>query len=319
MKKISVVVPCYNEADTVGIFYRAVMRQAILLEKYEFEIIFVDDGSADSTLVKLRSLAKEDERVRYISFSRNFGKESAMLAGFKAADGDYIITMDADMQDPPDMIPAMLSAVVNEGYECAAARRTTREGESPIRSFFARRFYSLMDRISDVQLSQGERDFRVMTRRYLDDVLKLCEHNRFSKGIFAWTGHETKWFAYKNIERTAGTSSWSFKNLFRYGVRGILSFSSFPAVLPAYIGFVTGCISVVMAVVLLIITIASSVSPLLWIACLMIFLASLILTAQGVNGAYISQALAEDRCRPQYIVKETDADRRDAVVKEKEE
>ncbi|MGI6205362.1 MAG: glycosyltransferase [Anaerovoracaceae bacterium] len=306
MEMISVVVPCYNEADTIDLFYKAVIRQARLLENYEFEFIFVDDGSSDSTLVKLRALAREDERVRYLSFSRNFGKESAMLAGFRASRGDYILTMDADLQDPPDMIPDMLSAVVNEGYDCAAARRVTREGESAVRSFFARRFYSIMDRISIVKLAQGERDFRIMTRKYLDDVLKLCEHNRFSKGIFAWVGYETKWFEYKNIKRSAGTSSWSFKNLFKYAVQGIISFSSFPVILPAYIGTVTGLFSIVMAVVLLVLTFTSSVNPLLWIVCLVIFLASLVLGFQGMLGAYISQALDEDRNRPQYLVRETD-------------
>lgn len=311
MKKISVIVPCYNEADTIDLFYKAIVRQAKLLQQYEFEFIFVDDGSNDATLAKLRALGSSDERVRYISFSRNFGKESAMLAGFRASAGEYILTMDADLQDPPDMIPEMLSAVVNEGFDCAAARRVTREGESAVRSFFARRFYGIMDRISDVHLAQGERDFRIMTRRYLDDVLRLCEHNRFSKGIFAWVGYNTKWFEYKNVERSAGTSSWSFKNLTKYALQGIISFSSFPAVFPAYAGAVTGAFSVVMAVVLLILKFGTSVSvnPLLWIVCLLVFLASLVFDFQGITGAYITQALAEDRNRPQYLVKETDEDK----------
>ena len=214
MKKISIVVPAYNEEQALPYFYQAVCKVAQELAEYAFEFLFVDDGSKDQTLSVVKDLRARDTRVRYVSFSRNFGKEAALFAGLEHAQGDYVAVMDADMQDPPSLLPEMLRAVEEEGYDCAATRRVTRVGEPPIRSFFARLFYRLIHRISTTEIVDGARDFRLMRRAMVDAVLQMREYNRFSKGIFGWVGFRTKWLEYENVERVAGETKWSFRKLF---------------------------------------------------------------------------------------------------------
>ena len=236
---ISLIVPCYNEEEAMPLFYQEAARVAAQMEKShgaEFEIIFVDDGSKDGTLRVARELHDADPRVRYVSFSRNFGKEAGIYAGLKAAKGDYVATLDADLQDPPALLPDMLDALLTGDYDCAATRRTTREGEPPVRSWFARMFYRIINKMSDTEIVDGARDFRLMSRRMVDAVLEMSEYNRFSKGIFSWVGFKTKWFAYQNVERVAGQTKWNFWSLFKYSIEGIVGFSTQPLVMAALAG-----------------------------------------------------------------------------------
>ena len=236
---ISLIVPCYNEEEAMPLFYQEAARVAAQMEKShgaEFEIIFVDDGSKDGTLRVARKLHDADPRVRYVSFSRNFGKEAGIYAGLKAAKGDYVATLDADLQDPPALLPDMLDALLTGDYDCAATRRTTREGEPPVRSWFARMFYRIINKMSDTEIVDGARDFRLMSRRMVDAVLEMSEYNRFSKGIFSWVGFKTKWFAYQNVERVAGQTKWNFWSLFKYSIEGIVGFSTQPLVMAALAG-----------------------------------------------------------------------------------
>ena len=234
---ISLVVPCYNEEQSLPYFWEqtaAVMQQMNYLD---FEVIFVDDGSRDKTLEVLRELAKSDSRVKYLSFSRNFGKEAAMFAGFEHAKGDYAAVMDADLQDPPALLAEMYQAITEEGYDSAATRRVTRKGEPPIRSFFARMFYKIINKMTDVEIVDGARDFRLMNRKFLNALLELKERNRFSKGLFGWVGFRTKWIEFENVERVAGETKWSFWKLFKYSIEGIVAFTTMPLTLASFMGF----------------------------------------------------------------------------------
>lgn len=233
--KLSVVVPCFNEQEAVPIFYNEVKKVLVTL-KAEYEIIFVDDGSSDKTLEEVKELSEKDKCVHYVSFSRNFGKEAAMYAGLKKATGDYVVIMDVDLQDPPSLIPEMLSAVRSGEFDSAATRRTNRKGEPPVRSMFARLFYKLMRYFSDIDIVDGARDFRMMSRTMVDAVLSVSERGRFSKGIFAWVGFRTKYFEYKNVERSAGKTKWNFRKLFLYSLDGIVAFSTKPLVLASITG-----------------------------------------------------------------------------------
>ena len=246
MKKlISIVVPMYNEESTLEILYEKLNNVIWTMPEYSFEYVFVNDGSKDATLVLLKMLAEKDENVRFISFSRNFGKEAALLAGLQAAKGDMVVTMDADMQDPPELLPEMVAYVESGEYDNAATRRVTRKGEPVIRSFFARMFYKLMSHMTDINIVDGARDYRVMNRQMVDSILSLQEYNRFSKGIFAWVGYETKWIEYENRERSAGETKWSFWKLLRYSVEGIVSFSNTPINIASYLGLILTVISAV--------------------------------------------------------------------------
>ena len=234
---LSLVVPCFNEEKTIPLFCEEAIKTCELINR-RFEIIFVDDGSGDNTASVVRQLAGRDSRLHYLSFSRNFGKEAAILAGLQAANGEYAATLDADLQDPPSLIPHMLEAVASGEYDCAGSRRVNRLGEPPVRSFFARRFYALMKKITDIEIVDGARDFRLMNRKYLEALLALPERNRFSKGIFPWVGFRTKWFEYENIERAAGVTKWSFWKLFQYSLDGITAFSSKPLAIASVMGIV---------------------------------------------------------------------------------
>ena len=233
---ISLIVPCYNEQEVLPLFYEEISRITALMPDYSFEFLFVDDGSKDKTLETVKGFAQNDDRVKYISFSRNFGKEAAMYAGFCEADGDYVAVMDADLQDPPSLLPEMIRIIKEQGYDSVATRRVTRAGEPKIRSFFARMFYKLINKISDADIVDGARDFRLMKRDMVDAIVRMCEYNRFSKGIFGWIGFKTYWLPFENVERAAGETKWSFWKLFKYSLEGIISFSQVPLNIASWVG-----------------------------------------------------------------------------------
>ena len=243
-KLCSCIVPCFNEEEVIPIYYEEMQKVRKQEEgKIDFEIIFIDDGSKDKTLEVIKKLSEQDDCIHYVSFSRNFGKEAAMYAGFEHAKGEYVVTMDVDLQDPPHLIPEMIRCIEEEGYDSVATRRVTRKGEPPIRSFFARRFYGLINRISDADIVDGARDFRMMKRDMVDAILSMPEYNRFTKGIFGWVGFKTKWLEFENVERAAGETKWSFWKLFRYALEGIIAFSTVPLTIVSLIGVIVCIIS----------------------------------------------------------------------------
>lgn len=307
MSKITVIVPCYNEEQSLHFFYEEMQRIAAKMKENTFEYLFVDDGSKDRTLECIRELKERDEKVRYVSFSRNFGKEAAIYAGLSHASGDYVAIMDADLQDPPSLLPEMYRAVTEEGYDSAATRRVTRKGEPPIRSFFARRFYHIMNKISDVELMDGARDYRLMNRAYVDALLSMGEYNRFSKGLFGWVGFKTKWLEFENVERIAGETKWSFWKLFRYSLDGIVAFSSMPLYMASILG--AGMCGVSLAAILFIIirqlAFGDSVAGWPSMACIVILIGGLQLLSIGILGLYLSKTYLEVKHRPIYIAKET--------------
>lgn len=312
MKKITVIVPCYNEEQALRYFHEEMERVAAQMPENTFEYLFVDDGSRDGTLAVMRELRAKDVRVRYVAFSRNFGKEAAIYAGLTHATGDYVAIMDADLQDPPSLLPEMYRALTEEGYDSAATRRVTRKGEPPIRSFFARRFYTLMNRISDVELMDGARDYRLMNRKYVDALLSLQEYNRFSKGLFGWVGFRTKWIEFENVERIAGETKWSFWKLFKYSLDGIVAFSSTPLYLSSIIGAGMCGVAMLSIVFIIVRQLLFGGSAYGWpsMACIVILIGGLQLLCIGILGLYLSKAYLEVKHRPVYIVKETEADGR---------
>jgi len=303
--RVSLVVPCYNEEEAIPVFYEDALKALAAIDG-QFELIFVDDGSKDGTLTALRRLADLDGRVHYISFSRNFGKEAAILAGLEAARGEYAVTVDADGQDPPSLIPQMLECVASGEYDCAATRRVNRIGEPPVRSFFARGFYSLMKKITDIEIVDGARDFRLMSRKYLDALLELPERNRFSKGIFPWVGFKTKWFEYENIERKEGKTKWSFWKLFLYSLDGIIAFSSKPLAVASVFGllmFIAACSSIVLVVVRKLIW-GDPVSGWASTICIILFCSGIQLFTIGILGQYMAKTYTEVKRRPHYVIRE---------------
>lgn len=308
MPKISIVVPCYNEQAALPLFYQEITRIAGEMNYAEFEFVFIDDGSKDDTLPTLRRLAAQDKRVHFVSLSRNFGKEAGMLAGLEAATGDFVATMDADQQDPPSLLPALYKAVSEEGYDCAATCRTTREGEPPVRSFFARMFYKLINRISDADIVDGARDYRLMRRAMVDAILSMREYNRFSKGIFGWVGFKTKWVPFVNVERVAGETKWSFWKLFLYSLEGIIAFSTAPLALASVLGVLICLIAFVFVVVVLVKTLAFGDPVGGWpsMMCVMLFLGGVQLLCIGISGQYLAKTYLEAKRRPVYLVRETE-------------
>ena len=306
-KKISIVVPCYNEEDVLSYFYKEIKRQEREMDYVSFEYIFVDDGSRDNTLKVLKKLAYKDKSVYYLSFSRNFGKEAAMYAGLKFASGDFVTIMDADLQDPPSLLKEMYDGIVKEGYDCVATRRVTRKGEPKIRSFFARCFYKIINRLSDIEMVDGARDFRLMTRQMVDSILELKEYNRYTKGLFSFVGYHTKWLEYENIERRAGKTKWSFFGLFAYALEGIIAFSTKPLIISAIIGLLFFLISFIMIFVIIIKTLmfGDPVSGWPSTICIIFFVSGVQLFCMGIFGMYLSKAYLETKNRPVYIVKET--------------
>jgi len=311
MKKISIVVPCYNEEEALCYFYEEVAKLASEMSSVDFEFVFVDDGSVDNTLPQLKELQSRDSRVKYLSFSRNFGKESAIYAGLKNSSGDYVAIMDADLQDPPSLIKDMHHIIVHEGYDCAATRRATRDGEPPVRSFFARRFYRIINRISSIELVDGERDFRLMTRQMVDSILQISEFNRFSKGIFAWVGFKTKWIEYDNRERVAGETKWSFWKLYAYSLDGIMAFSTTPLAISSVVGVAFFLIAVFMIALLIVRQLVWGGSASGWpsLVCILLFITGIQLFCTGIVGQYLSRTYLETKRRPLYIVKEFSEER----------
>lgn len=313
MELISVIVPCYNEQEVLPLFYPEIIRVSNLMKEefgdIEFEFLFINDGSKDNTLNELRDLAKKDKRVRYISFSRNFGKEAGMYAGLKESKGDYVVVMDADLQHPPAFLPQMFDFVKNQGYDCATTRRVSRKGESKIRSWFARRFYSIINKISQTEIVDGAQDFRFMNRKMVDSILKMSEYNRFSKGIFSWVGYKTKYIEYENVERAAGTTAWSFWKLFLYSIEGIVAFSTAPLSIPVVLGLFESFVGLVLLIVGIVRTCMMTASQAAWVlAGLISGFTGLTTICIGVLGVYMSKIYMEVKHRPIYLVSETEKD-----------
>lgn len=305
-EKLSLVVPCFNEEETIEIFYHEALKNLADIDA-EAEFCFVDDGSRDRTLSILRDLHKADPRVHYISFSRNFGKEAALLAGLEMAAGDYVCTMDVDLQDPPSLLPEMWRMLHEEkGLDSVATRRVSRAGEPPVRSWFARRFYRLINRLSRTEIVDGARDFRMMTRQMADAVTEDREYNRFSKGIFSWVGFSTKWLSYENVERSAGSSKWSFWHLFAYAVDGILAYSTVPLMIASFIGLLFFVISLAALLFIVIRALIFSDPVAGWpsLVSIILFLGSLQLLCMGIMSMYISKIYLETKKRQIYIIKE---------------
>ena len=307
MSKISIVVPMYNEQESLGILYKELNRVTDTLPEYEFEYLFVNDGSSDATLAEIRQLAEKDKRVRYVSFSRNFGKEAALYAGLKNATGDYVATMDADLQDPPALLPQMIAMIEAADCDNVATRRVNRKGEPPIRSFFAKCFYKVMRHLSDIEIADGARDYRLMSRAMVDSIVSVSEYNRFSKGIFAWVGYETKWLEFENVERSAGETKWSFWKLVRYSFDGIINFSDTPIRISSYLGLLLTVLSFV-AIIMEVIRALVFGDPVAgWpsLVCIITFIGGIQLFCMGIMGQYIAKTYMEVKRRPHYIVKET--------------
>lgn len=304
---ISVVVPCYNEQGALPFYYDKMKEVMALLPELSFEIIIVDDGSTDGTLETAKQLAKSDDRIRYISFSRNFGKEAAMYAGLKNASGKYTAIMDADLQDPPEMLPKMYRVITEEGYDAVGSRRVTRKGEPPVRSFFARKFYKIMSRISKANMVDGARDYRLMNRKYVDALLSLGEYNRFSKGLFGWVGFKVKWLEFENVNRIAGETKWSFGQLFLYSLDGIVAFSN----VPLYMASIAGIGSFIAAIAAMIFIIVRRLvfgDPVAgWASTVVIilFIGGIQLLSIGILGLYLSKLYLEAKNRPIYLLDET--------------
>jgi len=311
MKLLSIVVPCYNEQEVLPMFYEEITRVTDQMKKdfpeLDFEFLFINDGSKDRTLEIFHELADKDSRVRYISFSRNFGKESGMYAGLQNAKGDFVVVMDADLQHPPAFLPEMYSYVRNGEYDCATTRRTSRKGESKIRSWFAMKFYKIMNKISQTEIVDGAQDFRFMTRQMVDSILEMTEYNLFSKGIFSWVGFKVKYMPYENVERPAGTTSWSFWGLFKYSLEGIMAFSTAPLALSIFLAILTGCASLVMYILAIVGACAEVFNvPLLLIIATVLLVGAFNLGCTGVLGMYLGKTYMEVKKRPVYIVGETE-------------
>ena len=312
VKLISIVVPCYNEEEVLPLFYAEITKvMAQIKEKHrdtEFELLFINDGSKDGTLREFRKLAAMDERVRYISFSRNFGKEAGMYAGLQNSKGDYVVVMDADLQQPPAFIPQMYEYVLSGEYDCATTRRVSREGESKIRSWFSRQFYKIMNKISQTEIVDGAQDFRFMTRQMVDAILSMKEYNRFSKGIFSWVGFRTKYMPYENVERAAGTTAWSFKSLFKYSLEGIFAFSTAPLAISSLLGIVSCILAFIMIIFVVIkwLVWGDPVQGYATTICVLLMMGGLQLFCIGILGQYLSKTYLETKNRPVYLIHETE-------------
>ena len=309
MREITVLIPCYNEEETLPILYSEICKVAGRMKAaygVNFSFIFVDDGSKDGTLGVLKELAAGDERVRYLSFSRNFGKEAAIFAGLQHATGDYVAMMDADLQDSPQMLEEMYRGIAEEGYDCVGTRRVTRKGEPKVRSFFARLFYKLINKISDTEIVDGARDFRLMTRQMVDAILSMSEYNRFSKGIFSWVGFSTKWLEYENVERVAGETKWSFWKLLLYSIDGITAFSTAPLAIASLMGVLFCFLAAILIVVVIVKTLVwgDPVAGYPSMMCFIFLIGGIQLLCLGILGQYLSKTYLETKRRPVYILKE---------------
>ena len=306
MKKISIVVPCYNEEKSIAVFYNAVQNAVSSIDA-EIEYIFVDDGSQDATIKEIKALSEREKNVNYISLSRNFGKEAGMYAGMKYARGDYVVIMDVDLQDPPKLIPGMYNMVKCGGCDCVATRRVDREGEAKVRSFFARCFYKLINKISDTEIVDGARDFRIMTRTMTDSIISMTEYNRFSKGIFSWVGFKTEWLEYENRQRSVGETKWSFWKLFKYSIEGIVSFSTAPLAISSVCGVLFSVAALIGIIFVIIRQLIWGGSAYGWssLVCVILLVSGVQLLCIGILGQYLSRTYMESKRRPLYVVRET--------------
>lgn len=310
MKLLTIVVPCYNEEPALPLFYGEMSKTIESFKEVdkdlEFELLFIDDGSKDGTLSVIKDLAAKDERVHYVSFSRNFGKEAGIYAGLDNSHGDYVVIMDADLQDPPSLLPDMYRAVTEEGYDSAATRRVTRQGEPPVRSFFARQFYRIMNKVTDLEIMDGARDYRIMSRTMVNAVLDMKEYNRFTKGIYSWVGFKTKWFDYENRERVAGETKWNFWKLLLYSLEGFIGFTTAPLTFAALIGLLFTFLAFVMIIFIIIRTLIFGDPTSGWpsMICIIVFLGGVQLFCIGVVGQYLAKTYLETKGRPIYIARE---------------
>ena len=317
MEKITVVVPCYNEEESLPIFYEEMERvrkqdfnNSENEQEIEFEYIFVDDGSKDGTLNEMKRLSQKDSKARYISFSRNFGKEAAILAGLDASTGDFVTLMDVDLQDPPSLLKKMYDIIKKEGYDCVATRRKNRKGEPPVRSFFARMFYKIINKMSDVEMVDGARDYRLMSRKVVDSIISMREYNRYSKGLFTFVGFKTKWISYENIERVAGKTKWSFWKLFKYALEGITAFSTAPLIFSSIIGLLFCLVAFLLIILIIVRTLVFGDPTSGWpsMVCIIFFVSGVQLFSLGIIGQYMSKSYLEIKHRPIYIIRETEKD-----------
>ncbi|MBQ8279950.1 MAG: glycosyltransferase family 2 protein [Roseburia sp.] len=309
-KLVSIIIPCYNEEEALAVVYPAIVEAMQPLEKYDFELLLVNDGSKDGTLAKMKALAEQDARVKYYSFSRNFGKEAAIYAGFSNAKGDYVVMMDADMQDPPALLPDMIAKLETGEYDCVATRRVTRTGEGAIRSFGARMFYKIIRRMTNINIADGARDYQMMTRQMVDSVLALTEYNRFSKGIFEWVGYRKTWLEFENVERAAGETKWSFWKLVLYSLEGIINFSSFPLTVSSYLGMFMTALSFVAIIFIVVrkLLFGDPVDGWASTVCIVTFVGGIQLFCMGIMGQYMAKMYSEVKNRPRYIIQETNGE-----------
>ena len=307
MDLLSIVVPCFNEEESVEIFFKEIQK---VLADQNYEIIYINDGSSDNTLKEIKKLANENSNIKYISFSRNFGKESAIYAGLKNASGDLVCLIDVDLQHPPSLIPEMIETVFNEDYDVVAARRISRKGEPAIKSFFSHSFYKIFNRISEIELVEGATDYRVMTRQVVDSIMELNEYNRFSKGLFHWVGFNTKWIPYENIERVAGETTWSFWGLVQYSIEGIVAFTTIPLSISTFSGTIISIIAFIYMIFIVIryLIYSDPVQGYPTIMCVILFLGGIQLLSIGVLGKYLEKTYVETKNRPIFIVKESNID-----------
>jgi len=307
MSLLTIIIPCYNEAENITPFYEAVLKERAFFESnaLDLEFLYIDDGSTDDTVSNVRKLMQTDNRIHILEFSRNFGKEAAMFAGLENATGDYVVVMDADLQDPPSLLPTMFEEITKNGYDCVATRRVNRKGEPPIRSFFARRFYHLINKMSKTEIVDGARDYRMMTRQFVNSILDMREYNRFSKGIFGWIGYKTKWIEYENIERMHGETKWSFWKLFLYACEGIVAFSTAPLAIAALTGVVFCFLAIIFIVVIIIRTFVYGDPTSGWpsLVCIILLVSGVQLFCIGIIGQYLSKTYLEVKNRPIYILK----------------
>ena len=307
MKLLSVIVPCYNEEENIRDFYDEMLKNASFFQEKEIEVelLYIDDGSKDKTVEEVRKLREQDERVHLVSFSRNFGKEAAIYAGLQKSKGDLVVLMDADLQDPPSLFPEMYG-YIEQGYDSVATRRVSRKGEPPVRSFFARMFYRLMNKISKTDIVDGARDYRLMTRQVVDAILAMTEYNRFTKGIFGWVGYDTKWIEYENVERRKGETKWSFWKLFVYSLEGITAFSTIPLTMSAVMGAFFCVLAFIFVIVIIVRTLIFGDSTSGWpsLVCIILFVSGVQLFCIGIVGQYLSKTYMEVKRRPIYLVKE---------------
>ena len=305
-KLITIIVPCYNEEKVLDLFYKEIISIISCITNYDFEIIFIDDGSSDNTLNILKNLAFKDSRIKYINFSRNFGKESAMLSGLESSKGDFVCIMDADLQHPPKLLYEMIDGI-EEGYDSVSTRRKNRIGEPKVRSFLAKLFYKIINKTSKTQIIEAATDYRLMNRKMVNSILKLSEYNRFTKGIFEWVGFKTKWIEIDNVERAAGETSWSFYSLFTYAIEGIVSFSVAPLKIASFIGIIFSLISFIYAIYILVRTLILGIDTPGYasLICIVLFIGGIQLISIGIIGEYLSRTYLEVKNRPNYIINET--------------